>query len=220
NAAGYPRAHSTTSRSFPRSLWTSSPRFAHTFNSPPYWHGFRPRTSIASTSFTDPTRPDLHYHLVDPPTPISSTLPAFALSFLPSPPSSGTSSTIIGWLPAATTGTDEDAGLNDFRENRHPSNFISRSRLRTVLHQAVRDGLREEVDDIQINGARQIGSGWMHIHGVFEFLVIGCIIHPETYQAMPSYRICTSDGLTQLTPKLAQKLHEVLEARAKSENST
>jgi hypothetical protein len=54
--------------------------------------------------------------------------------------------------------------------------------FRTVLHQAVRDGLREEVDDIQINGARQIGSGWMHIHGVFEFLVIGCIVDMEFIQ--------------------------------------
>ncbi|KAJ7253066.1 hypothetical protein B0H12DRAFT_1117304 [Mycena haematopus] len=44
-----------------------------------------------------------------------------------------------------------------------------------------------------------------------------CQIRAETYQAMPSYRICTSDGPTQLTPGLAQKLRVVLEERARSE---
>lgn len=76
-------------------------------------------TSIPSNaSLTDPTRPDLHYHLVDPPTPLSSSIPAFALSFLSSPPPTN-SSTVIGWLPAAATGNDDEAGLNDFKENRN-----------------------------------------------------------------------------------------------------
>jgi hypothetical protein len=72
--------------------------------------------STSNKSFADPTRPDLHYHLVDPPTPLSSNLPAFALSFLPAPPSNS-SSTVLGWLPAATESSDHEAGLNDFREN-------------------------------------------------------------------------------------------------------
>ena len=42
-------------------------------------------------------------------------------------------------------------------------------------------------------------------------------ILPETYQVMPSYRLCTSDGLPQLTPGLAQKLKAVLEERARLE---
>ena len=33
----------------------------------------------------------------------------------------------------------------------------------------------------------------------------------ETYQAMPAYRICTVDGVTQLTEGLAKKLKELLE---------
>jgi hypothetical protein len=33
----------------------------------------------------------------------------------------------------------------------------------------------------------------------------------ETYQAMPAYRICTVDGVTELTEGLAKKLKEVLE---------
>ncbi|KAJ7164923.1 hypothetical protein C8R46DRAFT_900803 [Mycena filopes] len=217
------------------------PRYAP----PPRPRLTRPRwysTSNDSESFTDPGRPDLHYHLVHPPTPLSSELPAFALSFL-STPSSSNSSTVIGWLPAATsTSTNDEAGLNDFKEN---------PKFRVLLHEAIQNGLREKVDDIQINGAVQLGNGWMHIHGRLSFIVhrscrrlfylldernipaLGRIgdpddiiatvlvedgeIRPETYQAMPSYRICTSDGPTQLTEGLAQKLQAVLEARAKDE---
>ncbi|KAJ7481540.1 hypothetical protein FB451DRAFT_1236331 [Mycena latifolia] len=178
-----------------------------------------------STSFTDPARPDLHYHLVDPPTPLSPNLPVFALSFLSSSPSAG-SSTILGWLPARATGNDEGAGLNDFKEN---------PKFRVLLHEALQDGLREGVDDIQINGAIQLGDGWMHIHDdrnipalgrigdpddiMASVLVQGGKIKAETYQAMPSYRLCTSDGPVQLTAGLAQKLQAVLEERARSESS-
>ncbi|KAJ6511284.1 hypothetical protein C8R47DRAFT_964128 [Mycena vitilis] len=177
--------------------------------------------STSSESFTDPARPDLHYHLVDPPTPLSSQLPAFALSFLPAP--SSNSSTVIGWLPAATTSSEDDAGLNDFKEN---------SEFRDVLHQAIQDGLREKVDEVQINGALQLGNGWMHIHDERNVPALGRIgdpddiiatvlvqdgeIQAETYQAMSSYRICTSDGPTQLTPGLAKKLQAILEERARS----
>jgi hypothetical protein len=55
---------------------------------------------------------------VDPPTPLSSDLPAFALSFSQAAPLKATSSTVLGWLPAATASNDHEAGLNDFRENR------------------------------------------------------------------------------------------------------
>ncbi|KAJ7130232.1 hypothetical protein C8R44DRAFT_905566 [Mycena epipterygia] len=180
----------------------------------------------SNASLTDPARPDLHYHLVDPPTPVSSSIPAFALSFLSSPPPTN-SSTIIGWLPAAATGNDDEAGLNDFKEN---------PKFRALLHTAIQDGLREEVDEIQINGAGQLGEGWMHIHDDRNIPALGRIgdpddiigtvlvqagkIKPETYQPIPSYRICTSDGPTQLTPGLAQKLQALLEERATSERST
>lgn len=34
-----------------------------------------------------------------------------------------------------------------------------------VLHEAVRSGLVDGVDDIQKNAAIQFQEGWMHIHG-------------------------------------------------------
>jgi hypothetical protein len=40
----------------------------------------------------------------------------------------------------------------------------------------------------------------------------------ETYQAMPSYRVCTAHGVTQLTEGLASKLRGLLEARAREES--
>lgn len=95
------------------------------------WPEYRvhtPFSSRSATSFADPSRPDLFYHLVDPPTPASSSVPAFALSFISSPPPTSDSATIIGWLPAQTSGDQskgQGAGLNDFRENRRNlSSFI------------------------------------------------------------------------------------------------
>lgn len=70
------------------------------------------------TTFPDPSRPDLYYHLLRPPTPVSTKLSSFALSFLESPPSKADSPSVIGWLPAESeNGEQADAGLNDFREN-------------------------------------------------------------------------------------------------------
>ncbi|KIK82187.1 hypothetical protein PAXRUDRAFT_832360 [Paxillus rubicundulus Ve08.2h10] len=42
-------------------------------------------------------------------------------------------------------------------------------------------------------------------------------ILPDTYQAMPSYRLCSSAGPTQLTEGLATKLKNVLEDIAPQE---
>lgn len=39
------------------------------------------------------------------------------------------------------------------------ANFIE------TLHEAILSGLRDGVDEIQINGAIQTQQGWMHIHG-------------------------------------------------------
>ena len=151
-------------------------------------------SSVEATSFADPTRPDLFYHLLHPPTPFSSSLPMFALSFLPAPPPIPDSCTIIGWLPAATEGADGEAGLNDFKENR-ASFFVCRpisgrafcdrgrgevdagfvyvaGKFMEVLHAAIRAGIVEGVDEVQVNGAVQTQNGWMHIHGtrVFAFV--------------------------------------------------
>ena len=45
-------------------------------------------------------------------------------------------------------------------------------------------------------------------------------ILPETYQPMPSYRICTSDGILQLTPGLADHLRRALVRIAKMEDKS
>ncbi|KAF8892920.1 hypothetical protein BD779DRAFT_1436270 [Infundibulicybe gibba] len=174
----------------------------------------------------DPTRPDLFYHFCSPPTPISSSLAAFALSFVRSPPPSLDSPTIIGWLPAEATFSkpeSQQAGLNDFREN---------VKFRDILHESILEGLCEGVDEIQINGATQVQNGWMHIHDDRNIPPLGRIGDPddiiasvlvqdgkiitETYQPMPSYRLCTSDGILKLTPGLAQKLHSTLLTHSKS----
>ncbi|KAG6915679.1 hypothetical protein DXG01_010468 [Tephrocybe rancida] len=77
--------------------------------------------STQKVSFSDSGRSSLFYHLVGPPTPLSRTQPAFALSFLEKPPVDSDSSTITGWLPATSVDTaleGQEPGLNDFRENR------------------------------------------------------------------------------------------------------
>ncbi|KAL0578539.1 hypothetical protein V5O48_003440 [Marasmius crinis-equi] len=169
------------------------------------------------TSLNDPSRPDLFYHLVQtsPEAP-----PLFAVSFLSRPPPSPESSTIVGWLPA-----DEGAGLNDFKEN---------PKFRTILHEAIQSGLEEDVDEIQRNGAIQQHSGWMHIHDGRNVPALGRIGDPDdiiatvlveegqilsdSYQVMPAYRLATADGVTQLTPGLAEKLKTVLAERADKED--
>ncbi|KAF8480061.1 hypothetical protein DFH94DRAFT_630740 [Russula ochroleuca] len=182
----------------------------------------------ASTStFEDPSRKGLFYHLVPPPTPLSATRPVFAVSLLADAPPSAESSTVLGWLPAETPGNDRDAGLNDFVEN---------PRFLPILHEAISEGLAEAVDDIQVAGALQLGEGWMHIHDERNIPPLNRIGDPddilasvrvengkilaETYQAMPSYRLCTAFGVTQLTEGLASKLKGLLEVRAREENRT
>ena len=39
----------------------------------------------------------------------------------------------------------------------------------------------------------------------------------DTYQPMPSYRVCTADGIVQLTEGLMKRLIEVLERRVAAE---
>ncbi|KAG2064570.1 hypothetical protein BDR04DRAFT_1109910 [Suillus decipiens] len=143
----------------------------------------------------------------------------YAISFLTEPPPAPDSCSVIGWLPAETAGeADTEAGLNDFVEN---------PKFRAIMHEAIQTGLREKVDDIWINGALQLQQGWMHIHDSRNLPALGRIgdpddiiasvlvrdsnILPDTYQPMPSYRLCTSDGPTLLTEGLAAKLKLVLE---------
>ncbi|KAI0088245.1 hypothetical protein BDY19DRAFT_891510 [Irpex rosettiformis] len=177
-------------------------------------------SSQPPASFADPDRPELYYHLFHPPSSVSDSTPVFALSFLSVAPRTANSSTILGWLPALEGG---EAGLNDFREN---PKFLD------VLHEAVQSGLRDGVDDIQINGAIQTQQGWMHIHDDRNIPALGRIGDPddiiasvrveegkilaETYQPMPSYRLCTADGVIKLTEGLFERLKQVLEERERA----
>ncbi|KIJ63645.1 hypothetical protein HYDPIDRAFT_91999 [Hydnomerulius pinastri MD-312] len=200
---------------------------------------FQSRWVSSQVPLSDPSRPDLYYHFVSLPRPSdpSQSTPAYALSFLPTPPPSGRSPTIIGWLPAVSEGASEDvdAGLNDFVEN---------PRFRPLMHEAIQQALREGSDEVWTNGALQLQQGWMHIHGlrnlfltlhvdnrnipalgrigdpddiIASVLVEDSRILPDTYQAMPSYRLCTSDGPTQLTEGLAKRLKDLLEDVASRE---
>jgi len=105
-----------------------------------------------------------------------------------------------------------------------------------VLHESNKAALRNDVDEIWINGAMQIQQGWMHIHDQRNIPALGRVgdpddiiatvlvenskILPETYQPMPSYRICTSDGVLQLTPGLADHLRRALVRIAKIEDES
>ena len=85
------------------------------------------RRLLSSTSLRDPSRPDIYYHLVHRSEPPS---PSYALSFLPEPPATEHSETVLGYLPAATlSGETEEAGLNDFVQNRQ---YLKRSLKGTV----------------------------------------------------------------------------------------
>ncbi|TFL03882.1 hypothetical protein BDV98DRAFT_544371 [Pterulicium gracile] len=174
------------------------------------------------TSFPDPTRPDLFYHLLTPQTHHDVPSPRFGLSFLSSAPKTALSATIIGWLPA---GGDVEPGLDDFKEN---------SEFRALMHASIREALEEGADDIHINGAMQLENGWMHIHDgrnpppvarvgdpddiIATVLVENSKIIPETYQPGPAYRLCTADGVTTLTEGLAMRLKQRLEAHTQTEN--
>ncbi|KAF9494328.1 hypothetical protein BDN71DRAFT_1393446 [Pleurotus eryngii] len=173
-------------------------------------------SSTPSTSkiFSDPDRPDLFYHFMQPPNPVSSSNPAYAVSFISTELSNPDSKAVMGWVPA---GIEGQVGLIGFQEN---------AVFKEILHEAVRKGLQEGVDDIQINGALQTHSGWMHVHDDRNIPALGRIGDPddiiasvlvedgkilaETYQPMPAYRLCTADGITRLTPGLDKKLREVL----------
>ncbi|KAG0704132.1 hypothetical protein DFH29DRAFT_913101 [Suillus ampliporus] len=209
-SSSLPCTRSFTSIRIPpaRTSWRTASLTNHT-------HTLLARYSSSSSATSDPSRPDLFYHLVSLPT----SGPAYALSFLTQPPPTPDSCSVIGWLPAETTGEgDAEAGLNDFVEN---------PKFRAIMHEAIQTSLREQVDDIWTNGALQLQQGWMHIHDSRNLPALGRIgdpddiiasvlvqdskILPETYQPMPSYRICTSDGPTLLTEGLAAQLKSVLE---------
>ena len=73
-----------------------------------------------SRVLVDPERTDLFYHLLEPPSAVSTTNYIFGLSFLNALRSRDDvrSPRIIGYLPASEGGHTVEAGLNDFKENR------------------------------------------------------------------------------------------------------
>ncbi|KAF9525056.1 hypothetical protein CPB83DRAFT_897333 [Crepidotus variabilis] len=177
--------------------------------------------------FDDPHRPDLFYHLVKAPTPLSSLQPAYALSFLREPPPHVDSPVIIGWLPAQTIQeTPSNAGSPTQERGASLQDFVGNPKFITFLHDTIRSGLKESVDEIWKDAALQYQQGWMHIHDqrnppdqgrigdpddiIASVLVEDSVLRPETYQPMPSYRICTSDGVIQLTPGLSEYLRKAL----------
>lgn len=190
----------------------------------------------SSQSFSEPSRPDLFYHIVQAPTPISKTLPAYALSFSSEKPPSSLSTTIIGWLPAQEKAREGTPGSQSNAGDATLADFVVNPAFVDVLHSAIKDGLTEGVDEIQKAGAMQTVEGWMHIHDernlpalnrigepddiIGTVLVENSEIRPETYQPMPAYRLVTADGLMQLTPGLAQKLKDTLAKIAEAEKSS
>ncbi|KAI0772883.1 hypothetical protein BD413DRAFT_36346 [Trametes elegans] len=202
----------------------------------------------AVQSFPDPDRPDLFYHLYPAPTSISSTTPVFALSFTPDPPPSVLSAAVVGWLPASGA-SEGEAGLNDFVENerfREVLHEAVQSALRDGVDEVQKNGAiqtREGWMHIHGTPARAPRSASVRVCASRPAWIdnrnipaLGRIGDPddiiasvrvengevlsETYQPMPSYRLCTSDGVVQLTEGLAQRLLEVVKARVGEERQS
>ncbi|KAF8182040.1 hypothetical protein BJ912DRAFT_832384, partial [Pholiota molesta] len=186
-------------------------------------------SQISDTVFPDPNRPDLFYHLVHAPTPVSNTLPSFALTFLDDSPPTADSSTVIGWLPAQTYGPDASTQQGDPPAERTASLqvFVQNDKFMDLLHETIKAGLNDGVDEIWKDKATALQSGWMHIHDQRNIPALDRIGDPDdiiatvlvedgkmlvdTYQPMPAYRVCTADGVMQLTPGLSHYLQNKLQ---------
>ncbi|KAF8579075.1 hypothetical protein K439DRAFT_1654640 [Ramaria rubella] len=169
------------------------------------------------TTLVDPSRPSLFYHFLPAPNPLSTLFPAYAVSLLDRPTKDPESPAVMGWLPASANEGGLEAGLGDFKEN---SKFLD------VLHQVVHMAIEDGIDERLKNEALQLGEGWMHINDDRNLPVMGRISTPDdiiasvrvqgaeiisqTYSPMPTYRICTTDGLTTLSEGLERRLLERL----------
>ncbi|CAE6505113.1 unnamed protein product [Rhizoctonia solani] len=159
----------------------------------------------------DPERKGLFYH------PVGNNV--FALSFLDEKPPSRNSATVIGFVQ----GGEES---NSFEENQA---FVD------LLHNTVKAALVEGVDQELGNDAVQRKEGWLHVHDYRNFPEMGRVGNPddilgsvlvqggkikgETYQRMPTYRTCTTDGPVKLSPSMHERLLKSLREARQKESS-
>ncbi|TEB26818.1 hypothetical protein FA13DRAFT_1765458 [Coprinellus micaceus] len=191
-------------------------------------------SQAANTVVQCARRPELFYHLIQPPTPLSPVSSVLAVSFLSQPLHNAESSAILGWVPAPSNSSSKSpeeltqlVSWRDFREN---------ATFRDILHKSIYTTLRDGNDQVWVNGAKQLQDGWMHIHDqrnppplgrigdpddiIASVLVENSTVKAETYQPMPSYRMCTADGVLQLTPELLADLVRALERVVQGDNAT
>ncbi|KDN34903.1 hypothetical protein RSAG8_12043, partial [Rhizoctonia solani AG-8 WAC10335] len=138
----------------------------------------------------DPERKGLFYH------PVGNNV--FALSFLGEKPPSRNSATVIGFVQ----GGEES---NSFEENQA---FVD------LLHDTVKAALVEGVDQELEMG--RVGDPDDILGSV---LVQGSKIKGETYQRMPTYRTCTTDGPVKLSPSMHERLLKSLREARQKESS-
>ncbi|CUA78393.1 hypothetical protein RSOLAG22IIIB_13118 [Rhizoctonia solani] len=159
----------------------------------------------------DPERKGLFYH------PVGNNV--FALSFLHEKPPSQDSATVIGFVKGGEQS-------NSFQENQA---FVD------LLHDTVKAALIEGVDQDLENDAVQRKEGWLHVHDYRNFPEMGRVGDPDdilgsvlvqdgkikgdTYQRMPSYRTCTTDGPVKLSPSLHERLLKSLKEARQKESS-
>jgi len=176
--------------------------------------------AVQERVLTHPSRPDLFYHLLDPPTPISLDEPAYAMSFLEELDDLAAKSaagSVLGWIPARKAETGM-TGWEEFGEN--PA-------FMPILHETIYAAIRDCIDPVWVNGAINIGDGWMHIYDqrnpppagriptpddiIGTVLVQDGVAQADTYQKCPSYRLYSPEyGLLQLTPHLHERLLQSL----------
>lgn len=249
-------------------------RFASVLRScPRYTH-----SQAADSIFRDPKRPELFYHLVNPPTPLSPASNVFAVSFLDQPLHNAESSAILGWVPApdakSSLSSEEVAKRvtwRNFRENGESQVLTLVRRGGIVIccdvshiqgrpsQEYLRDFARRERRCLGEFG--EVFAGWVDAHSrsvsrstvstpfsktsgnaetgvvdqrnppalsrigdpddiIASVLVENSRIQPDTYQPMPSYRVCTADGVLQLTPAMLQDLVQALERVVERENAS
>jgi len=152
--------------------------YTHTARTPPRKYSTTlPQANSGTNSrvLADPERPDLFYHLLEPPSSAASaTNYVFGLSFFNALKSADVRSPqIIGYLPASEGGHAVEAGLNDFKENRKS---------------ACRSRATHTADDLVL----QLGSGGFYIKLYVKGWSRGLMRFRQTGRASSRKGGCTS----------------------------